>query len=175
MNQQTTSRHLALLALLAGSLQPTSAAPLEVFNAMSGFWIGPGRIEFDAGASEALVCRAYYRTAHQAQGLSIVLRCASPSNKIELRAKLVANGQSLSGTWEERTYNASGTATGQAIDGKVTLSIDGDGFTATMLVIQDRLQQSVSITAQGVAFKTVTVSLSRNASDQGDRSGEIQE
>ena len=57
---------------------------------MSGFWIGPGRIEFEAGTSEALLCKAYYTTPHQANRLSIVLRCASRSNKIELRAKLVA-------------------------------------------------------------------------------------
>lgn len=169
MNQQTPSHHLALLALLAGSLQPITAAPLEVFSAMSGFWMGPGRIEFDGGSSEALLCKAYYATADQANRLSIVLRCASRSNKIELRAKLAAEGSNLTGTWEERTFNASGTATGQAMDGKITLSIDGGGFAATMLVIQDSGHQSVSITAKGVGFKTVSVSLSRNASDQQDK------
>jgi hypothetical protein len=139
---------------------------------MSGFWMGPGRIEFDGGLSEALLCKAYYTTADQADRLSIVLRCASRSNKIELRAKLAAEGSKLTGTWEERTFNASGTATGQAVDGKITLSIDGGGFTAAMLVNQDRGHQSVSITAQGVGFKTVSVSLSRNASDQSDKRDE---
>jgi hypothetical protein len=136
-----------------------------MFSAMSGFWIGPGRIEFDGGSSEALLCKAYYAT-DQAKRLSIVLRCASRSNKIELRAKLTAGGSNLTGTWEERTFNASGTATGRAMDGKITLSIDGGGFTAAMLVIQDSGHQSVSITAKGVGFKAVSVSLSRNASDQ---------
>ena len=83
MCQQTTFRRLALLALLAGSLQPISAAPLETFSAMSGYWTGPGRIEFDGGSSEALLCKAYYAAADQANRLSIVLRCASRSNSIE--------------------------------------------------------------------------------------------
>ena len=128
--------------------------------------MGPGRIEFDEGSSEALLCKAYYATADQTNRLSIVLRCASRSNKIELRAKLAAEGPNLTGTWEERTFNASGTATGQATERETTLSIDGGGFTATMLVIQEGGHQSVSITTQGVGFKTVSVSLSRNASDQ---------
>lgn len=129
------SRPAALLALLAQAVQPISAAPQEMFGSMLGFWIGPGRIEFDAGTSEALLCKAYYTTSHQTDRLSIVLRCASPSQKIELRAQLVANGPNLTGTWEERTYNASGTVTGQAKDQQISLSIDGGSFTATMQVI----------------------------------------
>jgi hypothetical protein len=159
------SRPAALLALLAQAVQPISAGPQEMFGSMSGFWIGPGRIEFDAGTSEALLCKAYYTTPHQTDRLSIVLRCASPSQKIELRAQLVAHGPNLTGTWEERTFNASGTVTGQATDQQISLSIDGGGFTATMQVIQDEGHQSVSITTQGVGFKKVSVSLTRSASE----------
>jgi hypothetical protein len=163
------SRSAALLALLAQAVQPISAAPHEVFGSMSGYWIGPGRIEFDAGTSEALLCKAYYATPHQTDRLSIVLRCASPSQKIELRAQLIADGPNLTGTWEERTYNASGTVTGQVKDQQISLSIDGGGFTATMQVIQDEGQQSVSITTQGVGFKKVSVSLTRSASGHVDK------
>jgi len=38
---------------------------------MSGAWTGPGRIEFDGGTSEALVCKAYYTTTDHSDGLSI--------------------------------------------------------------------------------------------------------
>jgi hypothetical protein len=115
------------------------------------------------------LCKAYYATPHQTDRLSIVLRCASPSQKIELRAQLVADGPNLTGTWEERTYNASGTVTGQVKDQQISLSIDGGGFTATMQVIQDEGQQSVSITTQGVGFKKVSVSLTRSASGHVDK------
>ena len=166
MTHRIPSGPLALLVLLAGSLQVASAAPQQVFGSMAGSWRGPGRIEFDEGSSEAIVCKAYYTTADQANRLSIVLRCASRSNKIELRAKLAADGSNLTGTWEERTFNASGTVTGQATEREITLSIVGGGFTATMLVIQEGGHQSVSITTQGVGFKTVSVSLIRSASGQ---------
>lgn len=173
MTHRKRSGTIGLLVLVVGCLQIASAAPQDLFASMAGSWKGPGRIEFDGGASEALVCRAYYRTAQQANQLSIVLRCASQSNKIELRAKVATEGPGLTGTWEERTFNASGTATGQAMDGKIALSVDGGGFTATMLVVQDSGQQSVFITAQGVAFKAVTVVLNRHASDQASERDEI--
>ena len=138
---------------------------------MSGFWTGPGRIEFDGGTSETLVCKAYYTTKDQGDGLGIALRCASPSHKIELRAQLTARGRNLTGTWEERSFNASGTVTGQATDQQISLSIDGGGFSATMLVVQDKGHQSVSITTQGIGFKKVSVSLTRGAGRQlGKRS-----
>ena len=170
MNYCTPSGPLGLLFLLAGSLQVAGAAPQELFGSLSGFWIGPGRIEFSEGASEALLCKAYYTTADQADRLNIVLRCASRSNKIELRAKLTADGSNLIGTWEERTFNATGTVAGKAADGKIALAIDsGGGFSATMLVIQDDAHHSVSITARGVGFKSVYVSLSRDVSDAGGK------
>lgn len=172
MIHRLLSLQLCLLVLMAGSIEDASADPPSDFNSMRGFWRGPGRIEFSEGSSEALVCKAYYAALDQAKRLSIVLRCASRSNKIELRAKLAADGQRLAGIWEERTFNASGTATGYAKDGEVTLSIDGGGFTATMLVVQEGQQQTVSISAQGVAFTKVSVSLSRSASDQSDKRDE---
>lgn len=172
MTPYIPSGPLGLLVLMACSLQFASAAPPPEFSSMSGFWKGPGRIEFSEGSSEALVCKAYYAASDQAKRISIVLRCASRSNKIELRAKLAVEGPNLTGTWEERTFNASGTATGQAMDGRINLSIDGGGFAATMLVTQDDQQQTVSISAQGVAFTKVSVSLSRDASDQSAKRDE---
>ena len=169
MSQRIPSGPVGLLVLLASSLQPASAAPQQLFDSISGYWTGPGRIEFDEGASEALRCKAYYTTKDQSDRLGIVLRCASPSHKIELRAQLETHGSDLTGTWEERTFNASGTVTGQAKDQEISLSIDGGGFTATMQVVQDSGHQNVSITTQGVGFKKVSVALTRGESgQQGD-------
>jgi hypothetical protein len=168
MSHHIPAGPLGLLVLLAGSFQVAGASPQNAFDSMSGFWMGPGRIEFDGGASEALVCRAYYTTAGQANRLNVALRCSSRSNKIELRAKLAAEGSHLTGTWEERTFNASGTVSGQATEQEISLSIDGGGFTATMQVLQEGAHQSVSIATQGVGFKSVSVSLTRSAGDQED-------
>lgn len=166
MISRILARPLSLIALLACGLGISEKSSAAEFGELAGFWKGPGRIEFSDGSSEALMCKAYYATTDQAKRLSIALRCASRANKIELRAKLVAKGARLTGTWEERTFNASGTVTGDANDGEIALTIDGGGFGATMLVSQDDQQQTVSIAAHGVAFTKVNVALSRNASGQ---------
>lgn len=156
-----------LLLLALGGAQ-SRAAPLahELFVSMSGYWTGPGRIQYDGGVAEALSCKAYYTTKDQVDRLSIVLRCASPSNKIELRAQIVAQGEDLSGSWEERTFNASGTATGRVTESEISLSIDGGGFSAEMAVTQETSSQSVSITTKGVGFNEVSVSLTRRGGER---------
>ena len=161
-------RIATVLLFLALSGAQSRAAPLthELFASMSGYWAGPGRIQYDGGVAEALSCKAYYSTKDQTDRLSIVLRCASPSNKIELRAQLVAQGEDLSGTWEERTFNASGTATGRVTENQVSLSIDGGGFSAAMLVKQETSSQSVSVTTKGVGFSEVSVSLTRKGGER---------
>jgi hypothetical protein len=169
MSQRIPSGPVGLLVLLASSLQPTSAAPQQLFSSISGYWVGPGRIEFSEAASEALLCRAYYTTKNEDERLTIAIRCASRSHKIELRAQLAVQGSNLTGNWEERSFNASGTVTGQVTDQEISLSIEGGGFTASMLVIQDKQHQSVSIATQGVGFKTVSVSLTRGESGHQDK------
>ena len=164
MTRRIPSCSAALLVLLVSGMQPASAAPQDLFGSMSGYWTGPGRIEFNEAASESLRCRAYYTT--NSDRLGIAIHCASPSHKIELRGQLTAQGPNLTGIWEERSFNASGSVTGEATDQQISLSIEGGGFSATMLVIQDTGHQSVSITTEGVGFKKVSVSLTRGASEQ---------
>jgi hypothetical protein len=170
-------RIATVLLPLALSGAHLRAAPLthELFVSMSGYWAGPGRIQYDGGIAEALSCKAYYSTRDNTDRLSIVLRCASPSNKIELRALLVAQGEDLSGSWEERTFNASGTVTGRVTENQVSLSIAGGGFSAEMLVTHETSSQSVAITTKGVGFNEVSVSLSRRGGERnyGAGTGEV--
>jgi hypothetical protein len=164
MARRRFSTTLLLFVLSAARL--SAASPIEdLFVSMAGFWTGPGRIQYEGYPSEALQCRAYYNTKSQLNHLSIVLRCASSSNKIELRAQLTADGESLSGIWEERTFNVNGTVKGQIKGRKIELSIEGSGFSAAMSVEQETSNQSVSITTTGVAFNGVSVTLTRKGPD----------
>ena len=63
----------------------------------------------------------------------MAIRCQSESSNVEIRSKLSQSGGRITGTWEERTYNAQGNASGQASNGKISLAISG-GVTGTMLV-----------------------------------------
>jgi hypothetical protein len=91
----------------------------------------------------------------------MAIRCQSESSNVEIRSKLSQSGGRITGTWEERTYNAQGSATGQASTGKISLSISG-GVSGTMLVSYSSSRQSVAISTQGVALKSVTIDLSRS-------------
>lgn len=141
----------------AGSLIPEARA--SSFNGLFGSWSGSGRIKLDNGASEDLRCRAYY--TERTDGLGIALRCASASYKIDLRATLAAVGQNLTGSWEERSFNAAGDATGQAVGNKISLAIVGGGLTASMAVTTDGSKQTVAINTEGTRLRNVSIGLAR--------------
>jgi len=156
-------RAQCLLALiLAGSL--SQAAPLGAagaFAVLNGSWSGSGSIRLDDGRSEALKCRAYYSPKGE-ENLGLALRCASSSNRIELRAQLTASDGRVAGHWEERTFNASGTVAGHASGNNIKLSINGGGFSGSMAVTTEGRSQVISVATQGVGLKGVSVNLRRD-------------
>ena len=86
-----------------------------------------------------------------------------PKRKLQRRDPEQAEpiGGRITGTWEERTFNATGNAVGQASGDKISLQISG-GVSGTMLVSYSGSRQSVAISTQGIALKSVTISLSRS-------------
>ena len=66
--------------------------------------------------------------------MGLALRCASSGSKIDLSAQLVSDGQRVSGTWEERQFNAAGSMTGTQAGGKLALVLDGGGLKASVTV-----------------------------------------
>lgn len=153
-------RHL-LCALLAPFFAMSFASPGAAdptFAPLLGSWGGNGTYKLQDGTSERLKCDAYY-TGSGSQ-LGIAVRCAGQKNKIEMRSKLSANGGALSGSWEERTYNANGSVIGKLTDQNLTLAITG-GVAGSMKITYDQTKQSVAIATEGIPLKSVTVSLSR--------------
>jgi hypothetical protein len=151
----------ALLATASGMAIGTSEARAESpFEMLAGTWVGSGQIRLDNGKSEALKCRAFY-TQRDAGGLGIALRCASASNKIELRASLSQNSGAVDGSWEERTFNAMGTVKGKMTPSKINLSITGGTFSGSMNVSILGERHSVSIETNGIGLKGVSINLSR--------------
>jgi len=147
---------LAFCLALAAAAGPAAAA--ATFAPLLGTWGGSGTYKLQDGTSEKIRCDAYY-TGTGSQ-LGIAVRCAGQTNKIEMRSKLTANGSSLSGNWEERTYNASGTVTGTLSETAIALSITG-GLQGSMHITYDKSTQSVAIKTEGIPLKSVTISLSR--------------
>lgn len=156
---------IAAVAGLAGLLAVSAAALAQSsgpFSSLAGSWSGAGQIRLADGKTEALKCKAYYTDKDKGVQMSLALRCASASNKIDLRAALASNAGRVSGNWEERQFNAAGDVTGQATANKLNLAISGGGLSGTMAVATNGSNQTVSITTEGVAFKGVNIALSRD-------------
>jgi hypothetical protein len=147
-------------ALLVGLALPAHAD--NPFATLSGSWAGAGQIRLEGGNTEALKCRAYYTSKDEGAGLGLALRCASTSSKIELRANLNYQSGKISGSWEERQFNASGSVTGQASNSRFSLAIEGGGFSGSMTVTLNGSTQSVSILTNGIGLKAVNINLSRS-------------
>jgi hypothetical protein len=146
-------------AIGAGLPRPLPALAESPFAGLNGSWTGSGQIRLASGNTEALKCKAYYTPKESGVGLAI--RCASASNRIELRAVLTFQGGRVSGSWEERTFNAAGDLSGQASGNRINLSITGGGFTGTMSVATTGSSQTVSITTDGIGLRGVNINLSR--------------
>ena len=154
---------LAGLLAVAGLMLATTlpAAAQSPFATLSGNWSGSGNVRFTGGSTEAVKCRAYYSPKDAGTSLGIAILCASPSSKIELRATLKYEGGKVTGSWEERTYNASGAVEGQASSNKINVSINGGGLTGSMAVGVNGASQSVKIKTEGIGMTGVDISLSR--------------
>ena len=146
-------------ALMFVSTDGTKADTGNPFDVLLGSWRGGGQMELSEGKTERLKCNAYYTGGGSRLGVAI--RCQSEISNIEFRSKLSQTGGRINGTWEERTYNAEGTASGQATSGNINLAISG-GVTGSMLVSFGASRQSVSISTQGIALKGVSIDLTRN-------------
>ena len=151
------STALALALVIAGP--PVSQAATMLDNLL-GSWAGSGQIRYDDGSSEGIRCNAYYTGSTDRFRLAI--RCKSDSTEVEVRGLLTRQGEQLSGTWEERTFNASGEAKGRMAGDKMSLSISGGGFSGSMSVAYAGSKQTVTINTEGIKMRSVNVTLSKS-------------
>lgn len=157
-------RLAASAAAVMGALMVASTGSAKAdspFAGLTGTWRGSAQVRLASGSSETLKCQAYYTPKESGAELGLAIRCASASNKIELRAQLSSTGGKVSGRWEERTYNAAGEVTGQAVDGRLNLTIDGGAFKGSMAVRTTGASQTVNIKTEGIALQGVNINLSR--------------
>jgi hypothetical protein len=129
------------------------------YATLLGSWGGTGEIRLDQNRKERIKCKAYYTGGGVQLGLAI--RCQSESYKIEIRSKLSYSGGRLTGNWEERTFNAAGTATGSVSDSDLKLAITGP-VTGSMNISFTKSRQNVSISTQGTALEGVNITLGRS-------------
>lgn len=149
-----TRAAVMIFALLA-TATASSAGP---FNDFYGTWSGHGNAIFNGGAREALLCKGYY--SGEGGDLKLALRCASPSSKIDMRAQLKGSGTEITGTWEERTFNAQGAIDGKLSGQKLHANLTG-GITGTLKLSLGSNSQLVSLNTEGSALTMVQLKLKR--------------
>ena len=148
-----------LLAITIVALPATAALAASSFDALLGAWSGSGQIRYHDGRSEPVRCSAYYTGG--GDRLRLAIRCRSTSNDIEIRGQLTARGDSIVGTWQERTFNASGEASGRFAANRMTLAVAGGGFSGSMSVALGGNRQVVAISTEGLPMKSVSVTMTR--------------
>jgi hypothetical protein len=139
----------------------TAAPKTAPFAELNGAWTGAGQIRLEGGKTERVTCKAYYTPKDAGAAIGIALKCASTSYSIDLRSNLESVNGRVTGSWEERTFNATGNVTGRATNGNVSVAISGGGLSGSMSVSFGGTSQQVSITTSGTALKGVSISLSK--------------
>ena len=157
-SQWATSRR-QFLAIAIVALMATAALAASSFDALLGVWSGSGQIKYHDGRSEPVRCSAYYTGG--GDRLRLAIRCRSTSNDIEIRGQLTARGDNIIGTWEERTFNVSGEASGRVAANRITLAVTGGGFSGWMSVSLGGSRQVVAISAEGIPMTSVSISMIR--------------
>jgi hypothetical protein len=150
-----------VLGALAGLvlLSPVALAD-ALFDNLLGSWGGGGQIRYEDGKSEDIKCTAYYTGG--GDKLRLAIRCRGGNAEVEIRGELTAQGDKLAGTWEERTFNAAGEASGRYAADKMTLTVTGGGFSGAMTVTTAGTKQAVTITAEGIKMRSVNVTLGKS-------------
>lgn len=160
----TTRLSLPALATLLGSAliaSPGHASDLP-FNVLNGTWAGAGSLIYDSGPPDKLSCLGYYRSADGGKTLGIAIRCNGQPDKLEFRSKLNYADGKFSGTWEERTNNATGNACGSATENTLRVEFDGS-LSGSLSIAFSPSQQSITVTIStpGSELKGARVSLNR--------------
>jgi hypothetical protein len=152
---------VALAGLFIGDVSPSDAAAAgNPFPSLAGTWSGSGIANFEGGTKESLRCKGYYTNNSGGSNLGLSIRCANASAKVELRANLNYSNGSISGNWEERTYNQSGTVSGNASSNRINLAISG-GIQGSMSVSLGGRRHSVRVSTGGPVLKGINISMSR--------------
>ncbi len=161
LNIATGSFLVAVFSFLVTSSPTTLEAKASgAFASLHGSWSGGGTVRLDTGHTEKIRCRAYYKAKSGGSKIGMSIRCASKDNKFELRAHLNDSDGSVSGSWEERTFNAAGQVSGRASARSLKLRISG-ALQGRVSISTKGRKQWVSISTGGPGLKSLTISLRR--------------
>ena len=149
---------LLLFPILLNLAANSTAVVDDPFALLRGKWRGTGLMTLKDGTRERLTCNSHYTGS--ATQLVLSINCASSISKIEMKAKLSEFSGHLRGVWEEKTYRALGTISGNISEGKISFRIAGNLW-GKMIVDYSKRRQKVSIETRGISLQTVKINMKR--------------
>lgn len=154
---------LVLTAALAATMAldgqtPAWANPLDN---LGGYWTGGGQVALTNGKTERVKCAVTYKVADNGTQVRQSMRCASADYTINASAELRVSGANVTGSWEEKTYSATGQVTGRYSGTTFALNIKGANFTAAMNVNTTGCKQNISIAPQGLDVTRISIGLAK--------------
>ena len=139
-------------------LSPALAAD-NPFAGLAGSWGGNGVIKYTDGSSERMRCNARYSGG--AADMSLAINCSNSNRNINLSGRLHSSGGRVSGSWAESNLGLSGSASGKASPGHVSLGLGG-GVAGSMSVSYAGSHQDVAISVQNATLQSVSMSLGKH-------------
>lgn len=155
---RNTARALGAAVLMVSLATPLSAGSL--FSTLDGAWHGAGKVRLENGKSESIKCKGYYNAKDGGATLSVAINCANASVRINMRASLVEASGAVTGSWEEREFNQTGSVNGKVSADRLSLTFSG-GITGTMSIATSGGQQTVLISTGGPGFTGVNLAFSK--------------
>jgi hypothetical protein len=152
----------AALLLGLGGVAGAQGVKEGPFKGLSGSWTGAGTIAVSNGSNERIRCRASYSVTPSGEALHQELRCASDSYKFEVSSNVLASEDGdLSGTWTENTRQVTGAVSGRVTPGQIQTTVNGTGFSASLLVSTKGNRQAVSIRPEGTDIRSIDIDMRR--------------
>jgi hypothetical protein len=141
-----------------------SSDALALIKNLDGSWRGSGTVQPIGGAKERISCRVDYK-ANGAR-VSQKISCAGTDYKFDAGANVACEGTALSGTWEEKVANNTGSVSGDIQGKRLNIQVDGPNFKGRFAVsVDSRSKHSLTITqfdpGAGRHVPVATVALSR--------------
>ncbi len=156
--------HSLNLSIVAAALMTTAvitpASAAGPFAGFAGTWRGSGTVSTSDGAQESIRCKATYGVDAGGNSLNINVACASDSYRVNLISTVMANGTSLSGSWQETTRQISGDVAGRIPSPntlQATMQAMGGGL--ELVARTNGRSQAISIMVQGSDIKDVSITL----------------
>ena len=150
----------ALFFILPLTLIPTGVSA-GIFDEFFGTWRGTGQFTLKDGRTETVVCKIKSKVEVNGTRLYQKVSCKSASQKIKVRISLVANRQTIAGSWSA-SGAVEGYIQGYANSRSLNLQLSGRRISAAMSLYTSVCSQKMTVAGKIGKVRQISVRLTKN-------------